>query len=730
MAGPMTISAVVGSLTVRFDSSPDLVVVKPLHCPYAIVSPDDTWLSAGGGVSWSVAKHAGAPVRAAMDELVRQADGALPLACTVVTPGGDTGAERIIHAVVADWDESRVVRHELLAQLLLRVLDQAASLGLAAIVLPTVGTGRANVPFEEFLLHFRAALVEHARARTALREVVLVSPWELPTGWLDELGASVREPRSPLVVAAQWSAQLVTAIERALRENLSAHSVRGALDALLDAIVDRARVVVAPGLPVGLSLPRALRRQIVSTCIDRIEGTRRGARVAPTLRALLAASEEDAAGEGVAWVPVWRDLFRVLDGLPISEWVDLVAAVGPMAFPTHQTEALVRAGVIAGAGSGVSALLPLAGVLGAAWNRLKTSATEVVPDEPVPAQPPPDQPAGPPPGPTASPRVQRPGETPTSRLCDLLLAELTESELRFLTAAVDRKAFKGDFRHRLIEYSLDGDPNALLAHLPLERRWELARRRAGVGDDLLGDEAAVRAALLAWLGFKATPAPEGVRALRRRLELAGRKAELEQADGLVRVGEASRVLERILKVVLEFHCRAHFELPFEEVARTKGWPPHNGGVDRLTLGSLFSALQLLDKALHDKESGSAWKSFHAVYGDRRLLPKGESVLPRIRNMAVHDRPHVVGDAQKFFSEADELVRFFTDTDRPLFPLVIRVRGVQEDDFGRRLYLAVDDDGREERLHTPVDLVIGRQYHMLPLSNPLRVFPVVVPAVDR
>ncbi len=727
----MSASTTVGNLTVRVDSLADLVAVKPSTRPYALVSSDDTWLSACGGVSLSVLMHAGAPVRAEMDELVQKAGGALPLAHTVVTAGGATGADRIIHAVVADWNEQRVVRQELLAQLLLRVLDHAASQGLAAVVLPALGTGRADVPFEEFLRHFRSALSEHARARTALREVILVSPWELPTDWLEELGASVREPRSPLAVAEQWSSRVVDAVERALRENLSARSVRGALDALLDAIVDRVRTFVAASLPAGISIPRALRHHIVSICIDRIEETRHGARMAPTLRALLAASEDDAGGEDVAWVSVWRDLFSVLEGLPLSEWVTLVGAVGPTGSSTSLAAALAPLlGVFASVPmatpvAGAAVMAPLASALGAAWKRFKAPATEAVPEVvETPVERAIQHPIDSLPELGKSPRAQRPGETPTSRLCDLLLSELSESQLRFVQAAVDRKSFKGDLRHRLMEYSLGEDPNILLGYIPIERRWEIARRSAGVRDDLLGDEATVRGALLAWLGFRSSPTPEGIRALRHRLEIAARKAELEQADGLVRVGEAARVMERILKTVLQFHCQAHFGMAFKDVARER-WSSSAEGVDRLTLGSLLSALQSLDKALHDKGSGDAWKSFHDVYGERRLLPKGESVLPRIRNIAVHDRPCGVGDARAFFSEADALMRFFTETDRPIFPLIIRVRGVQEDDFGRRLYLAIDDEGREERLHTPVELLIGRQYHMLPLSNPVRVLPVIV-----
>jgi hypothetical protein len=65
----------------------------------------------------------------------------------------------------------------------------------------------------------------------------------------------------------------------------------------------------------------------------------------------------------------------------------------------------------------------------------------------------------------------------------------------------------------------------------------------------------------------------------------------------------------------------------------------------------------------------------------------------------------------------------------LFPLMVRVTRIEIDAWARRRIYARDDESREEVIFTDVPLEPGRVYFMQPLSNPVRVDPILVPAGD-
>ncbi|MBI4872199.1 MAG: hypothetical protein HY814_11605 [Candidatus Riflebacteria bacterium] len=47
-------------------------------------------------------------------------------------------------------------------------------------------------------------------------------------------------------------------------------------------------------------------------------------------------------------------------------------------------------------------------------------------------------------------------------------------------------------------------------------------------------------------------------------------------------------------------------------------------------------------------------------------------------------------------------------------------------YGRRFYLGRDDRNRCERIFTPLPLAVGNLYLFFPLTNPVRINPLIFP----
>ena len=61
----------------------------------------------------------------------------------------------------------------------------------------------------------------------------------------------------------------------------------------------------------------------------------------------------------------------------------------------------------------------------------------------------------------------------------------------------------------------------------------------------------------------------------------------------------------------------------------------------------------------------------------------------------------------------------------VFPSVLAVEQIVEDKFGRQYVECRDDRGRTEHIYTNQDIDPARHYFMHPLTNPARIYPVLV-----
>jgi O-acetyl-ADP-ribose deacetylase (regulator of RNase III) len=139
----------------------------------AIVSSDDNYLTAGGGVSKAIVSAAGAShTRDEMQALVwgpggRQpsARSALKAGQVVYTTAGQLQADYVFHAIVIDHDRYQYPDRLLIAAVTKEALRLAGTLRLTSIAFPLLGTGTANLSPRVALKGMMDALADFAEAQ-------------------------------------------------------------------------------------------------------------------------------------------------------------------------------------------------------------------------------------------------------------------------------------------------------------------------------------------------------------------------------------------------------------------------------------------------------------------------------------------------------------------------------------------------------------------------------------
>ena len=106
-----------------------------------IVSSDDNYLQAKGGVAKALIERAGQEV---LEELTRRRRNRLKQGDIAITGGGASGALAILHPAVIDLDEQRYPNQQLIRKIVRRSLACATALGATSIVFPVLGGGTGS----------------------------------------------------------------------------------------------------------------------------------------------------------------------------------------------------------------------------------------------------------------------------------------------------------------------------------------------------------------------------------------------------------------------------------------------------------------------------------------------------------------------------------------------------------------------------------------------------------
>ena len=355
-------------------------------------------------------------------------------------------------------------------------------------------------------------------------------------------------------------------------------------------------------------------------------------------------------------------------------------------------------------------------------------------------------PSHPDPGPDADDTSRDgPGQSGTKHvrsLRDFLLSQLDKPSREGLEKRLDRQGYKGTLASKLLEHCVQADQPARrvadLFGLEALRREHLRLIGVEASDDASGLDVAER--ILVHFGFPMSTEPIGLLQSIALFRDAGESLPLASLDEIYgKVARLSNRLELLLTVFIRFVVHVTLREAPERFLQERRILEPGRRLDGASLGILFSALEAISDGLADGTIAGAGQ-FEATFGTSRLTSGGTQDVTRLRNLFAHfdkkqNRAMTIEEAREHARQfIDACLKFFEHvigrSGAPrIFPHVIRIDSVRIDRWGRRTVHAWSDEEREEVLFLDEDVRPGQTYFMHPLSNPLRVDPILVAAGD-
>ncbi len=694
----------------------------------AIVSSDDGFLSHGGGVSaaiWDAAGNLGDHGPALR----------LPVGTVFVSGAGRLPCKHVLHVITKDFVLSENLDAAQLRPTLLHMLRTAEDLGCQSLALPLVGTGAAHLNPRDFAAGLASALAQWWEGPSNLHTII-VSAHVVDPSLVTGPAAVAITPDTGfdgLLLAAIGSAPaidtgaagLAMAAQDVLAEPWSRRGAAlvGLYEAALLLLAPRAAAAATPGLPELVSI---VAQAHTGDSAERHErnALQRAAAAAPW------AMRDEAAGETTLTVLAGlRAALTMLGRLPTLR--KPVITQGPLHVRLDEitvSSRMALPSMIAGITTGAVVVANPSSPLG--WkSRVSLSFDATGPydgraatqGEPQTA----DRPTS---------RVHS-GTQPVRRLHAFLLDMLDTTHLADLSQRLDdERGYQGDPALRLLEYCVREE--RLQDFLASEfRRSELAAalKKMGLSPDA-ADAAGLAEQLLCAFGFPPATDPQGLAQLMAKAGQARHAVgTCDQEDILANVLGVSTGVEWACRTLLQFVCLTAYGMPAEQWAAGHQAKLLNKGSDlaRASLGTLLGCLDRLADDLSESPS-RARHIFGVDLAARRLVPTGlRDGLARLRNTFAHgiagDPEARRRDARDFLNQAVEFLSYLQSP--RIFPRFIALTSIEYDRRGRRVVKAIDDNNNVEVLFTDEPLEAGKVYMMHPLSNPLRVDPVLHAAGD-
>lgn len=328
---------------------------------------------------------------------------------------------------------------------------------------------------------------------------------------------------------------------------------------------------------------------------------------------------------------------------------------------------------------------------------------------------------------------------PVRRLASILMQYCDPDDLdSFLES---KGILEGGLEARVVELCAMEDPVSVLVGLFTEPRLRKLAKELGLHTRPASEAEELCTAILVALGFATPRAPTGISTHRRRLvQLRSALQWKNERAAIIGVGSegCDDVGDQVLRDIIAFYCTVLLGDDYEQALGREGLVPGEGrpSLDGLTFGHKIGVLERLDGYLQRhpeaKDLMRRWFDRTWVVKNSTHLQKYLSRISPYRNHLAH--PQGI-DTPTLKHEADEALRLLTELfeqfeQERVYPPVIAVDAVQIDRYGRRMFLCVDDRGCEERLFTDVELEIGREYFFYPVTNPIRVDPLIVPKHSR
>jgi hypothetical protein len=151
------------------------------------------------------------------------------------------------------------------------------------------------------------------------------------------------------------------------------------------------------------------------------------------------------------------------------------------------------------------------------------------------------------------------------------------------------------------------------------------------------------------------------------------------------------------------------------------------------LGKLIILVECLNSHLESDDSTEV-QLFRRDVANGPLFPPEAGELASLRNAFSHYRStesgaSLIRQAREFLAAAANFLSYLNRDDGRLFPRIVLIEGIRFDRWGRKVISGIDDEGRREVIFSDEPVSPGETYFMHPLTNPLRVDPILVPAGD-
>ena len=675
-----------------------------------LVTADDNYLSHASGVSSALWEAAGPELTRA----VADASPVLRLGDVYQSSPGALRACSLLHAITVDLDASRFLRSGEFQQVVARVLDQASDLG-TSVALGFLGGVTGGLSDQVVCTVVAAAVHEHLLARTQLDRITIVA-----RDRSFEQSVAALAPRFDVsldletLFAALDGRPEVVALRRAWLEVQGAaepadYGLRAGqlLAQTLEALIARPGPDGAPNDAEGAQQRRvpvnelAVEAERLLHAAGRHPGSEFSARCAEAV----AARNRIAHGPGVSRDDV-RTVLRAC-----REVIALLA--GP-----HAKHSALR--------QPARAVMPPVGPERAApfLSRRPSNVAEFRGGTAI------SEPSGA----DAADRARH--TAPVRALHSFLMTNLPPASLDALEAELRADGYQGSRELALLEYCVRVEDPALLLTEQFNRFQLRPHAERVTGEAMVGREhRALAIGLLDHFGFARQGRRSGLAAALATLRTKQSGVALADESALkALVIEAGTALERVVVVLLRFLCEVAFRRPADLFFRDCSRLSPTQRLDSASLGTLLELLEYVANTL-ERGEGPLLEDYERDFRTRRLAPAGATDIAGLRNRFAHLKQEDEGvplgkqreRAADFFERAIALLEYLGEPGQRIFPIVLHIERVVVDRWGRLRVEASTDEGMAEQIFTDRSVAPGEVYYMHPLSNPLRVDPILVQA---
>jgi O-acetyl-ADP-ribose deacetylase (regulator of RNase III) len=716
----------------------------------AIVSSDDNMLSHGGGISKVIWTAAGR----SLNRFIDVARPALRLGDVFRSPAGELAANWVLHAVTIDFEQGRRTGPSEIGRLYRQVLLASEQADAGSVATPLLAAGSAGLSHDESLRGFLSAVNAWLCGPSTVHRVVLAglgTPFSRiggevesalsglePMEWLVERAISAVPVESSGRLGRAWATLAESGAEQSAEaaRALFEGSVRIAEWSCRTPPATRrgrkAKSLTGEGEPAPFEETLAVWMHRLREQGDPLPADVSGRLGAATVALSALAAGTETADDVDLLLVAARDALRLVrvdveparpvvqeeraDSVEFSRELDLLSEAAAPSEHFSRLEKLPRASRI----PELDAFLELRQPLSVA-SRSEPERARVVP---------------------VAPRRPATGTAHVRKLHRFLLQYLPATELEALYRRLVQQSYRGEPELQLLEYCVaTDDPDTLITDAFTKMQLVAAiEQETGKRPDEGLDARRLALDLLHFLGFPGPVKLRGLTAVTRRAESA-KPAMVVDGEGALpgAVAQVGADLEYVARVLLRFVASAAYAASPERLLRQWGVMAPSKSLDVCGLGDLFKFLTAISKHLETDTADGSVRLRMELRG-RRLLPDDERLPVRLadrRNMFLHHRAAgakqtLAGlrqEVRAFLNDALALYRHFDADEGFPFPRVVVVDHIVIDRWGRRKVHVRDDDGRVDVLFTDRDLEPGRVYFMHPLTNVLRIDPILVPAGD-